>query len=377
MAAAVVLGLAGCGGAGSGSAASGAGQASASDQLNPSVKTDFKTDFARHNVPLSQFQSGGPGRDGIPPVDHPKYVSEAKADRFLSAREPVIAVTQGAATRAYPVQVLIWHEIVNDTLAGRPIAVTYCPLCNSTLVFDRRAAGRTLTFGTTGNLRNSDLVMWDRQTQSWWQQFSGQAVVGSLTGTTLQPIDAQTLSWADFKQRYPQADVLSRDTGFSRPYGTNPYSGYDQPKSKPFLYSGRIDPRLPPLERVAAVTVGGETVVVPFTKLAKHPVVTTDVGHTKAVVLYRSGVVSPLDAQSIRDSRDVGTVGAFDRRLGSRTLSFSAQAGGFHDHETGSAWDITGHAFAGPLAGSQLRPLSHDEQFWFALAAFLPHARLI
>jgi hypothetical protein len=173
----------------------------------------WKTDFARHSVPLREFISGGPGRDGIPPIDKPRFVSVAAAARFLDDGEPVLAVEIGGRARAYPQQILIWHEIVNDTLGGRPIAVSYCPLCNSSVVFDRRAAGRTLTFGTTGNLRNSDLVMWDRQTQSWWQQLTGEGVVGELTGTRLTVLESQTLSFADFRARHPEGEVLSRDTG--------------------------------------------------------------------------------------------------------------------------------------------------------------------
>jgi len=135
----------------------------------------WRTDFTKHAVSLTEFQDGGPPRDGIPPIDDPKPVALASGDRFLTPHEPVIAVQVGGQARAYPEQILVWHEIVNDDLGGIPIAVSYCPLCNSAIVFDRHVGAQTLTFGTTGKLRNSDLVMWDRQTQSWWQQFTGTA----------------------------------------------------------------------------------------------------------------------------------------------------------------------------------------------------------
>jgi hypothetical protein len=340
-------------------------------------KSGWQTDFSRHSVPLSEFQSGGPPRDGIPPVDEPKPTSQADADEWLSDREPVLTVEVGDAVRAYPLQILVWHEIVNDTLGGRPIAVTYCPLCNSSLVFDRRVHGRTLTFGTTGNLRNSDLVMWDRQTESWWQQLTGEAVVGKLTGTRLKVLSSQTLSWADFRGRYPSGEVLSRDTGTQRDYGSTPYEGYDDPRSAPFLYEGQTDPALPAKERVAAVFAGREVIVAPFSRLADRPALNTEVGGVPAVVLFKKGVVSALDAPSIEDSRDVGTAAAFDRRLGHRTLEFEPAGNGrFRDRQTGSIWDITGAAVSGRLEGSRLRPLRHDEQFWFALAAFAPNARI-
>jgi hypothetical protein len=339
----------------------------------------WHTDFAHHSVPLTSILPGGPPPDGIPPIDHPRYTSIARAARFLAPGEPVIAVHVNGRARAYPLQILIWHEIVNDTLGGVPIAVTYCPLCNSAIVFDRRAAGRTLTFGTTGNLRDSDLVMWDRQTQSWWQQFSGQAIVGTLTGTGLTLLASQTLSFADFRGRYPTGDLLSRDTGFQRPYGQNPYGGYDTvPTARPFDYAGRLDPRLPPVERVESITLGPDTVVVPFSALAMHPVVPVTVGVVPAVVLLDPRVLSPLDALNIADSRQVGTAVAFDRRLGGRTLDFRAAGSGLMtDAQTRSVWDITGRAITPPLRGAQLRRLHDLNAFWFAVAAFLPHARLV
>jgi len=213
------------------------------------------TDFTKHVVPFSEFQDGGPPRDGIPPIDHPQAVSLKAGDRFLSGREPVIAVRVGDQVRAYPEQVLVWHEIVNDVLGGRPIAVTYCPLCNSAIAFDRVVGRTALTFGTTGKLRDSDLVMWDRQTQSWWQQFTGTALAGAYTGNVLRPIDTQVLSWAQFETAYPYATVLSRPAGFDRPYGQNPYVGYDTvTSSQPTFYRGHLDPRLPPSRSPSAAT---------------------------------------------------------------------------------------------------------------------------
>jgi hypothetical protein len=339
-------------------------------------KSGWETDFSKHSVPLSEFQSGGPPRDGIPPVDEPKPTSQADAEEWLSEREPVLVVEVGDQVRAYPVQILVWHEIVNDSLGGRPIAVTYCPLCNSSLVFDRRVGDRTLTFGTTGNLRRSDLVMWDRQTESWWQQLSAEAVVGELTGTRLKVLPSQTLSWADFKRIHPGGDVLSRDTGAERDYGSTPYVGYDRPDTEPFLFGEEADDRLPPKERVLAVFAEDETVVVPFSRLAREPVVRTQAGGRPVVIFYKGGVESPFDEPSITGSRDIGTAAAFDSRLDGRRLSFERRDGAFVDRQTRSRWDIAGRAVAGALAGERLEPVRHDQQFWFALAAFVPDARI-
>ena len=240
--------------------------ARAQDDLDDTLQVttgSWKTDFSKHSVPLSEFQSGGPPRDGIPPIDAPKYVSQAEADAWLAPQEPVIAVTLeqpdgSVLARAYPLQIMVWHEIVNDTLGETPVAVTFCPLCYTAIAYDRRLeqVGTVFDFGTTGNLRHSDLVMWDRQTESWWQQFSGDAIVGELTGTHLTFLPAQIVGWQAFKTAYPAGDVLSRETGFDRSYGRNPYPGYDDVDSRPFLFDGTTDERLPPMERVVGVVLG-------------------------------------------------------------------------------------------------------------------------
>jgi len=369
----LALAVAGCGASGT---PSGRDDGAGSGEVAIST-AGWETDFDKHSVPLSEFQSGGPGRDGIPPVDEPKPVDQEQAEEFMDDKEPVLVAEAGGDARAYPVQILIWHEIVNDDLAGRPIAVTYCPLCNSSLVFDRRVEGETLTFGTTGNLRNSDLVMWDRQTESWWQQLTGEAVVGALTGTKLEALPSQTLSWSDFKERYPDGDVLSRDTGHDRDYGANPYEGYDTADQQPFLLDGEADRRLPPKERVAAAFVGDEVAVVPFPRLARKRVVNAEVGGRPLVFLFKPGVRSALDAGAINDSKVVGTAAAFERTLDGRELELRAEGDGFVDREGGSRFDITGRAVSGPLEGRRLPQVRHDQQFWFALAAFVPDARIL
>jgi hypothetical protein len=335
----------------------------------------WKTDFSKHSVRLSELRSGGPPRDGIPPIDEPKFVSLLEADRFLAAREPVIALRAGGMGRAYPLQILIWHEIVNDIFGGRPIAVTFCPLCNSSYVFDRRVEGRTLRFGTTGNLRRSDLVMWDDRTESWWQQVGGEAIVGDLTGTRLRVLPSQILSFADFARSYPDAVVLSRDTGFTRDYGTNPYTGYDDVNSPPFaLDEGDVDDRLPPKERVSAVTVQDRTVVYRFRDLARHGLIEDEIADVPIAVLFKRGVASALDETAISEGQDVGASAVFDRRLAGRTLAFLRQGNGrFRDRQTGTVWDVTGRAVAGALRGQRLKQVPHDEQFWFAIAAFMRH----
>src|ERR671922_478323 len=218
--------LAGCGG-------SGDEQASDSDRLSVS-RDGWKTDFSRHVVPLDQFLSGGPGKDGIPAIDEPRFMPASRVD-VIERKEPVIELVLRGRARASPLQILIWHEIVNARVAGVPVAVTFCPLCNTSLVFDRRVGSRTLDFGTTGNLRNSDLVMYDRQTESWWQQFGGAGLVGRYAGTRLEVIPSRIVAWQQFRREHPRGLVLSRDTGHTRPYGENPYEGEDEVESGPIF----------------------------------------------------------------------------------------------------------------------------------------------
>ncbi|MDQ3480540.1 MAG: DUF3179 domain-containing protein [Actinomycetota bacterium] len=352
------------------------------DDLNVST-AGWKTDFSKHSVPLSEFRSGGPPRDGIPPIDEPSYVSQAEADTWLAPEEPVIAVAlEGEkgeiVARAYPLQILLWHEIVNDTLGETPVAVTFCPLCYTAVAYDRRLepGGTVYDFGTTGNLRHSDLVMWDRQTESWWQQFSGDALVGELTGSHLTFLPAQIMSWTAFKNAYPDGDVLSRETGFDRPYGTNPYPGYDDIDSRPFLFNGSTDERLPPMERVVGIVTENEGVAYPFPDLQHLRLIEDRIGDAQIVVFWAPGASSAVDTGDVVEGRDIGQAGVFSRNLDGRVLSFSPGSDdSFTDVETGSTWDVTGLASAGDLAGEYLAPIPHTVVFWFAWAAFQPEGR--
>ncbi len=321
---------------------------------------------------MDEITSGGVPRDGIPPIDHPQFVAPSEADRWLADVEPVALFEMNGDARAYPLQILIWHEIVNDVVGGEPVAITFCPLCNTAIAFKRVLDGVVYDFGTTGKLRHSNLVMWDRQTQSWWQQITGEAIVGDLTGQKLTFLPASIVSWADFKTAFPQGQVLSRDTGYSRRYGFNPYIGYDDVGRSPFLFDGVPDGRLPAMERVVAVTISDEDKAYPFSLLAKERAVEDTVGGQDIVVFWAPGTVSALGGRVIADSRDVGAAAVFDPHLEGRRLGFMFDNVAIRDLETGSTWNILGQAVDGPLAGKQLTPVIHANHFWFAWAAFKP-----
>jgi hypothetical protein len=303
-------------------------------------------------------------------------VSFPTANTWLHDREPVIAVQRNGVAKAYPLQILIWHEIVNDTIGDEPIAVTFCPLCNSAIAFQRRLDAQVLDFGTTGRLRHSDLVMWDRQTESWWQQLTGEAIIGTLAGKQLIAVPVSIVSYATFKQTFPDGVVLSRDTGFHREYGHNPYLGYDDMDSSPFLLSGVPDPRLRPMERVVAVTLEGMDKAYPYRVLAQQRVVYDTVGAQPIVVLYSTGTASALDAGSMAQSRDVGATGVFLPQLDGRAITLVAHGDAFIDTETRSTWNILGKAIAGPLAGRHLPPVVHGDHFAFAWLVFKPQTQI-
>lgn len=334
------------------------------------------TDFGNALVDLSEIQSGGPPKDGIPPIDDPDFDSVDEAGKWLNPREPVVVLGIRGTTKAYPIQILTWHEIVNDSIAGVPVSVTFCPLCNATIVFDRRVDGEVLDFGTTGKLRKSDLVMYDRQSESWWQQFTGQAIVGKMAGTVLERLPARIVAFEDFRDAYPQALVLSRRTGYRRAYGNNPYRGYDSVDDQPFLFFDPVDKRLPPMERVLDVSVGDSHTLYPFSIFDRQPVINDQVADLPVAVFSRQGTLSALDSSVIAQSRQVPSAAAYDRRLGGKTLRFELRDGQVVDSESGSRWNLFGTATHGPLAGRQLDPAPGSVHFAFAWLAFNPDSKI-
>ena len=297
----------------------------------------WETNFSKTLVPLDEFQSGGPPKDGIPAIDFPQFTRADEVD-WLDEREPVVVVVAEGETRAYPVQILTWHEIVNDRIGATPVAVTFCPLCNTAIVFDRRLDGDVLDFGTTGKLRDSDLVMYDRQTESWWQQFSGEALVGELAGKRLTRVPAHMTAWGDFVREHPSAPVLNRETGHSREYGLNPYAGYDSVDSSPlFATRNEDDDRLPPKERVVYVEVGDEAYAVPYPSLAVQRRIEIETDEGTLAVRWRPGVASALDEAEIAAGRDVGAA----------RVNLDGQ------------------------------PIAFSEPFWFAVAAFRPDIEIV
>ncbi len=341
----------------------------------------WTTDFCQFKDGVWQrLAHGGPAPDGIPPIDNPIFEAPDAAAVWLQPQSPVIAVKVNEAARAYPLAILTRHEIVNDKIDGIPVAVTFCPLCNSAIIFNRAVDGETLRFGVSGFLLHSDLIMWDDLTQSWWQQLTGEGIVGSYTGTRLDILPSQVVSFAAFRDQFPDGEVLSRENLRYSPdsYGSNPYVGYDS--GDPFFrYFDRslLDDRLRPTEHVLAGRIGGDTVAYPFSVLEQAPVINDTLGGQAVVALWQPGATSALDSADINSSRDIGMAALFSRELDGQTLTFVAgEDGTITDEQTGSTWNIFGTATDGELAGSQLTQQPAFPHFWFAWVAFEPDTRL-
>lgn len=339
----------------------------------------WQTDFNFRKIGLDSFETVLP-RDRIIPVDDPTFISVRNAPEYMKPREPVISVVMNGEARAYPLAMLMWHEIVNDTVGGVPLTITFCPLCNAGITFERVVDGEELTFGTSGMLRNSDLVMWDRQTQSWWQQFTGEALVGThaANDAVLKFVPSSIIAWETFVSAYPDGVLLERKSnsvgGLLRPYDNPPYAGYDNVDTRPFLFSGNIDSRLIATSRV--LTIDGESpVAYPFSFLENNPVLNDAVGGTDLVAFFDDGTLSAFGGRGQAENVS-GSATVFSRNIGDRTLKFELTDSGITDTETGSVWNLVGTAISGELEGTQLAPVVHAAHFWFAWAVFKPETEI-
>ncbi|MDR9418078.1 DUF3179 domain-containing protein [Gracilimonas sp.] len=337
---------------------------------------DWETNFTKKSIDLNSLKSGGPPKDGIPAINNPKFVSFEEADSWLNAEEPVIAFQLNGTSRAYPLQILIWHEIVNDQIEDTPVLVTFCPLCYSAIVFDRRIDGNTHNFGVSGFLRHSDMIMFDRKTESLWQQFTGEALVGDYTGTKLKILPSQLMSFEQFREAYPEGSVLSKETGHNRPYGKNPYVGYDDINNTPLFMDEPEDDRLKPMQKVVGVRVDDQQKAYPFSITQDQKIIHDEIDNKPIVVFHTDGARSAMDASKISQSRKDGTTGAFDRMVNDQTLTFSYYDGNITDDQTGSKWNISGMAIDGPLEGQQLEQLIFGDYFAFAWLVFWPETEI-
>ncbi len=319
------------------------------------------TNNIKHSIDLDEIVSGGPPKDGIPSINNPKFESVTAADTYLNDELLGVGIVNGGVERFYPFQILVWHELVNDTINDTPILVSYCPLCGTAIVYDRRVDGETLEFGVSGKLYRSDLLMFDRATDSYWAQVTGEAVVGPHTGSVLDlyPI-FENARWGDWKTQHPNGEVLSRDTGSNRDYTRTPYEGYEDSPHVWFPV-GNEDDRLPPKTWVSGVTIGDNAKAYPIEKITEQKLVNDILGDTELLV--------------VKDPKN--GIKMFERRIqtasGTQQLTFEInETGELRDTGTSSTWSFNGEAIRGELQGTQLVRWPSIPSFWFAWAAFYP-----
>jgi hypothetical protein len=336
----------------------------------------WETNTDKAIIELEELKRGGPPKDGIPAIDNPQFVSTDEARSWIAGKEPVIVVQYEDVVRAYPLQVMIWHEIVNDRINGDPLLVTFCPLCYSALVFERTVDGEELEFGVSGFLRHSDLVMFDRKTETLWQQFTGKAIVGDYVGTTLEQIPSQIISFNQFKENYPAGTVLSKSTGYDRNYGRNPYTGYDDINNTPLFGAGNDDGRLPPMEKVIGVKLNNHHKAYPSSVSRKKQVINDEIANTLVLVVHTDGATSALDEAQIAESKESGSTGVFKRTLNKKELTFAIEDGNIVDEQTGSVWTVTGKAVEGEHKGQQLEAVTFGDYFAFAWLVFWPETEI-
>ena len=324
------------------------------------------------------IMSGGPAPDGIPPIDEPAF-ERARTVEWLGDGEAVLSLTVEGETRAYPLQVMTWHEIVNDTVGGVPVAVTYCPLCNSGVAFEREVGDRVFSFGASGMLYADNLVMYDRQTESLWPQLTGQAAVGTLTGTQpgRDPHGHRGLVRTSARRTpspwcSPARRASSAPTGRTRTPATTSRTGHCSSTCRRTTTTGWLVK-----ERVIGLFDSVGAVAVVRSTLADRPPQEVRFGARTAVLWHRPGQASALDDSTVAGGADIGTVGVFDPVLDGRHLHFIDDGAGFRDQETGSLWNVLGRSTSGPLEGKRLAPVRHLDTFWFAWVTFHPETTVL
>jgi len=316
------------------------------------------TDGLKHIVPLDKIRSGGPPRDGIPSVDNPQFVKAFEAD-FVSDNDVIIGLEINGETKAYPLSILVWHEIVNDNVGDTPVAVTYCPLCFTNQVFERTINGQEVEFGTSGKLYNSNLVMYDRLTESYWSQALGTAIVGELAGYELEKIPFDVITWKDWRTLNPDTLILTTDTGHLRPYGVDPYGSYYTDPRILFPVENEDD-RLPP-----------KSLIVGFHHRNMYKAYQQENVESSQVINDEI-----LDKSILLVSQFSGNTRAFDRTVNDQVLEFEYLDANLIDLQTQSEWSYEGMAISGPLKGTELTRIAIDPGFWFEWVAFHPDTEL-
>lgn len=314
------------------------------------------TDGIKHIVPLDKIKSGGPPKDGIPSIDKPNFVTASEAN-FISDDDLVIGLSINGETKAYPLFILVWHEIVNDVVGETPVAVTYCPLCFTNQVFERTINGEVTEFGTSGRLYNSNLVMYDRNTDSQWSQAIGMAITGELTSHVLKRVPFDVAKWSDWSSLYPETLVLTTNTGHIRAYGSDPYGNYYTDPQIIFPVENKDD-RLHPKEIILGFDNGNIYKAYKLADVEEKKVINDEISDKNLLLVS-------LYPEMTR---------AFNRVVDGTILEFEYIDGKIIDTQTNSQWNFEGEAIEGQLMGKKLEREVFNPGFWFEWIAFHPNS---
>jgi len=331
------------------------------DKSSDTVSSELvlmETNGIEHLIPLDKIKSGGPPKDGIPSIDNPKF-SKVKDSQFMSDSDTVIGLEINGESKAYPIFILVWHEIVNDNVGGIPVSVTYCPLCYTNQVFERIINDQEVEFGTSGKLYNSNLLMYDRLTESYWSQALGMAVKGELSGYQLNLIPFDVITWGDWKSLHPETLVLTTDTGHIRSYATDPYgSYYSEPRIMfPVEHS---DDRLHPKEIIIGFSQDDVYKAYKQNDIESNIIINDFIGETPIMLVS-------LFSENSR---------AFERTMDDQILDFVYTDGKIFDTQTNSEWNYDGLSISGEYEENQLKRMPLEPGFWFEWVAFHPNTEL-
>ena len=335
------------------------------NQIDP-ITIDFEsteliimeTNGVKHIIPLDKIKGGGPPKDGIPSIDNPVFTN-VQDSQFMSDFDTVIGLEINGEVKAYPIFILVWHEIINDNVGGTPVAVTYCPLCYTNQVFERVIDGQVVEFGTSGKLYNSNLLMYDRLTESYWSQALGMAVKGELSGYQLDLIPFDVITWGDWKTLHPDTLVLTTDTGHIRSYTTDPYGSYYTEPRIMFPVEHRDD-RMHPKEIILGFNQDGIYKAYKQNDIESNIIINDYIGEIPVMLVS-------LFSQNSR---------AFERTLDDHVLDFVYVDNKIIDTQTNSEWNYDGLSISGEYEGKQLERIPIEPGFWFAWVAFHPETDL-
>ncbi|MBI2140837.1 DUF3179 domain-containing protein [Candidatus Woesearchaeota archaeon] len=319
------------------------------------------TNGVKHTIPLDEIVEVLP-QDRIPAIDSPKFITAPEAENWLNNDEIVLGLYLDGEARAYPEQIMTWHEIVNDEVRGKPLAITFCPLCDTGIAFERRINGETVTFGTSGKLYNNNLLMYDRKTKTLWNQLTGKGAVGELAGQKLAVVPIETTTWARWKKLYPETKVLSRDTGHARPYGTDPYGGYKDSEGTLFPVAVK-DERLFAKARIQGIELNGK-----YKAYNEESILTVGLLNDNFEGRELLVIADP----------ETAAVKLFDRSIGTKVMRFNLSSGKLLD-QTGGEWQVSGSslkAVSGELKNAEIQQLPSIGAFWFSWAAQHPETEL-